>query len=187
MGKSRGGKYHSKGKPRRGPAEEEEGSEEEEYEPQRGIGAQRANVGMLPPSDSEDEEGEPAAKPAAKATGEASTSQPAAASGGQGKNAGKMPPSDSDEEGSGSDDDSDDDPTPEYLRAAPTARKKEPEVEPRSEEQVRKDLERLELIRKKREEDRLKRIATEGWDRFAPVSETNKPPGHVPSDHPSKQ
>ncbi|GLC37443.1 hypothetical protein PLESTM_000585200 [Pleodorina starrii] len=138
-------------------------------------GAQRANVGMLPPSDSEDEEGE---APASK--GEASTSQP---SGGQNKNAGQLPPSGSDDD----DDDSssDDDPTPEYLRTAPTARKKEPVVEPRSEEQVRKDLERLELIRKKREEDRLKRIATEGWDRFAPVSETNKPPGHVPSDHPS--
>jgi len=26
-----------------------------------------------------------------------------------------------------------------------------------------------------REEDRLKRIRDEGWDRFAPVSETNKP------------
>lgn len=26
-----------------------------------------------------------------------------------------------------------------------------------------------------REDDRLKRIKDEGWDRFAPVSETNKP------------
>jgi hypothetical protein len=26
-----------------------------------------------------------------------------------------------------------------------------------------------------READRLKRIKEEGWDRFAPVSETNKP------------
>lgn len=40
------------------------------------------------------------------------------------------------------------------------------------------DMARLELIRKKREDERQKRIAAEGWDRFAPVSETNKPPGH---------
>lgn len=26
-----------------------------------------------------------------------------------------------------------------------------------------------------REEDRLKRIEQEGWDRFAPISDTNKP------------
>ncbi|EFJ45411.1 hypothetical protein VOLCADRAFT_118369 [Volvox carteri f. nagariensis] len=178
MGKSRGGKYPHKGKgSRKGPAEED-GSDEEDYEhQQRGLGGQRANVGMLPPSDSEDDEGE---QPASK--GEASSSQPS----GQNKNAGKMPPSDS--EGDEDDDSSsDDDPTPEYLRTAPTARKKEPVVEPRSEEQVRKDLDRLELIRKKREEDRLKRIADEGWDRFAPISDTNKPPGYVPSDHPSKQ
>ncbi|GIL77079.1 hypothetical protein Vretimale_3142 [Volvox reticuliferus] len=177
MGKSRGGKYHSKGKgPRKGAAEED-GSDEEEYEhQQRGLGGQRANVGMLPPSDSEDEEGEePASKDAA------SSSQPS----GQNKNAGKMPSSSSEAEDD--DSDSDDDPTPEYLRTAPTARKKEPVAEPRSEEQVRKDLERLELIRKKREEDRQKRIAEEGWDRFAPISDTNRPPGYVPSDHPSKK
>jgi hypothetical protein len=38
------------------------------------------------------------------------------------------------------------------------------------------DLERLQLARQKREEGRQRRIAAEGWDRFAPVSETNKPP-----------
>jgi hypothetical protein len=27
----------------------------------------------------------------------------------------------------------------------------------------------------RREQDRLKRIAEEGWDRFAPISESNKP------------
>lgn len=36
-----------------------------------------------------------------------------------------------------------------------------------------------------REEDRLKRIADEGWDRFAPASNTNKPP--APKDHPSQR
>ena len=41
---------------------------------------------------------------------------------------------------------------------------------------------------KQREDERLKRIADEGWDRFAPVSETNKPPGGgLPSDHPSQR
>ncbi|KXZ43372.1 hypothetical protein GPECTOR_92g595 [Gonium pectorale] len=185
MGKSRGGKYHHKGRgPRKGPEEEEDSEEEVEEQPR--LGGQRANVGMLPPSDSEEEEedekgGEGKAGP--------SSSEPAKEkdekAGGQNKKAGKLPPSDGEDD----DDDSDssDDPTPEYLRAAPTARKKEPVVEPRSEEQIRKDLERLELIRKKREDDRLKRIATEGWDRYAPVTETNKPPGHVPSDHPSNK
>lgn len=185
MGKSRGGKYHKKA-PRRGPGEEEESSEEEEFI-QRGVGGQRANVGMLPPSDSEEEaEGEEGAEPKPKKEADASTS--AAAAGGQSKTAGKMPPSDSEEEDDDDDDDdSDDDPTPEYLRAAPTARKKEPAVEPRSEEQLKKDFERLEIIKKKREEDRLKRIATEGWDRYAPVSDTNRPPGSVPTDHPSNK
>jgi hypothetical protein len=27
----------------------------------------------------------------------------------------------------------------------------------------------------RREDDRLKRIATEGWDRYAPVTESNRP------------
>lgn len=36
----------------------------------------------------------------------------------------------------------------------------------RTPEQIRKDLERLELIRKKREDDRLRRIKEEGWDRW---------------------
>lgn len=45
--------------------------------------------------------------------------------------------------------------------------------------QVRKDLERLEMLKAKREADRQARIKAEGWDRFAPVTETNKPPaGH---------
>ncbi|PNW84425.1 hypothetical protein CHLRE_03g144647v5 [Chlamydomonas reinhardtii] len=184
MGKSRGGKYSHKGRgPRKGAEEEEDGSEEEEVPAQRGLGGQRANVGMLPPSDSEEEEGEAGAAAAPAAA------KPAAAEakpeGGQSKTAGKMPPSDSEEEDDDDDSDSDDDPTPEYLRAAPP-RKKAPVEEPRTEEQIRKDLERLELIKKKREDDRLKRIATEGWDRYAPVSDTNRPPGSVPTDHPSK-
>ncbi|KAG2495307.1 hypothetical protein HYH03_006579 [Edaphochlamys debaryana] len=187
MGKSRGGKYRPKGRgPKKGPEDEDGSGSGSEEEVQRPMG-QRANVGMLPPSDSEEEEGEEGAeaKPKEAKPKEAAPSTSKEA-GGQSKTAGKLPPN-SDDEGSDDDDSSDDDdPTPEYLKAAPVARKKEPEVEVRTEEQVRKDLERLELIRKKREDDRLKRIATEGWDRYAPVSETNKPPGSVPSDHPSK-
>ena len=39
-------------------------------------------------------------------------------------------------------------------------------------------------MRKRREEDRKKRIVAEGWDKYAPISETNRPPGALPSDHP---
>eukprot|EP00884_Botryococcus_braunii_P005920 jgi/Botrbrau1/15329/Bobra.0379s0002.1 len=52
------------------------------------------------------------------------------------------------------------------------------------EEEMQRNMERLELIKKKREEDRLKRIAEEGWDRFAPISETNKRPEHIPNGYP---
>ncbi len=66
----------------------------------------------------------------------------------------------------------------------------------RDPEELRKEMERLEIIRKKRcdiacipeiksylilsfvvfrEVDRKKRIEQDGWDRFAPISETNKP------------
>eukprot|EP00955_Chlamydomonas_euryale_P061131 357922-Chlamydomonas_euryale.AAC.1 len=49
------------------------------------------------------------------------------------------------------------------------------EKEEKSAEEIAADMERLALIRKRREDDRLKRIATEGWDRYAPLSETNHP------------
>jgi len=38
------------------------------------------------------------------------------------------------------------------------------------------DMERLELVRVKREQQRLQRIAEEGWDRYAPITDTNRPP-----------
>lgn len=50
--------------------------------------------------------------------------------------------------------------------------------------QIAKDLERLKLIKEKREKERQERIKREGWDRYAPQSETNKPPDGRPSDHP---
>lgn len=46
---------------------------------------------------------------------------------------------------------------------------------------MRKDIERLQMIKDRREKERQARIAKEGWDRFAPVSETNKPPGGAPT------
>jgi hypothetical protein len=50
--------------------------------------------------------------------------------------------------------------------------------------QVAMDLERLKLIKERREQQRLERIKLEGWDRFAPISDTNKPPDNRPPDHP---
>eukprot|EP00775_Hariotina_reticulata_P007309 gene7309-7522_t len=138
MGKTRGhgsrrGAYRGGGRSGGKGRGDDEESEEEEYEPQRGLGGQRATVGMLPPSDSDGDDGD-------------------------------------DEDGA----------------EEQKTKQKQVEEEP-DPEQIRKDLDRLELIKKKRETDRLKRIAEEGWDRFAPISETNQPPGHVPSDHPSQK
>lgn len=50
--------------------------------------------------------------------------------------------------------------------------------------QIAKDLERLQLIKEKRERERQDRIQKEGWDRFAPVTDANKPPDGRPADHP---
>ena len=44
-------------------------------------------------------------------------------------------------------------------------------------EQVSKDMERLALIKKKREQQAADRISKDGWDRMKPMSETNRPPG----------
>lgn len=187
MGKSRGSK-----KPYKGKGKGHEDSDEEE--PVR-LGGQSSNVGMLPPSDSEEEEeeeehGDKPAAPATSASGAAPSGTAASAKQAPAQPASKSKKADEDDEDDDDEDDDDDDdddgaPVQEYLRAAP-APKKKAQPEERDPEQIRKELERLELVRKKREQDRLKRIADEGWDRYAPVSETNKPPGSVPSDHPSQ-
>lgn len=39
--------------------------------------------------------------------------------------------------------------------------------------QIAEDMARLELIKKRREQQRLERIAAEGYDRFAPPSDDN--------------
>ena len=74
---------------------------------------QNPNAGMMPPSDSEDEDGDEGAK--------ASTSK--AAPRGQNPNAGLLPPADSSDEDEDSDSDKSDTPLPEYL-TAPSTRKK---------------------------------------------------------------
>jgi hypothetical protein len=93
---------------------------------------------------------------------------------------GELPPNSSDEE---EDSDSDDDIAPHgaAVTDAPRRRKNEEEPDP---EEIAKDMERLKLIKEKREQQRLERIRKEGWDRFAPVSATNKPPDSRPPDHP---
>ncbi len=52
------------------------------------------------------------------------------------------------------------------------------EIEER--EKMQEDMERLRLAKERREKQRLDRIKQEGWDRFAPVSDTNHPPGTAP-------
>ena len=51
---------------------------------------------------------------------------------------------------------------------------KEDEADP---EQIAKDMEKLALVKQRREQQRLQRIEKDGWDRLAPMSETNHPPG----------
>jgi hypothetical protein len=92
---------------------------------------------------------------------------------------GELPPNSSDEEESSSDES--DEPAP-----APPRRKKDADASVGA-EQTAKDMERLRLAKAAREEQRQKRIAAEGWDRFAPVTATNKPPDARPADHPDFQ
>ena len=51
---------------------------------------------------------------------------------------------------------------------------KEEEPDP---EQMAKDMERLALIKKRREDQARARIEKDGWDRMKPLSEDNHPPG----------
>ncbi|KAG1664100.1 hypothetical protein FOA52_013284 [Chlamydomonas sp. UWO 241] len=161
MGKGYKGKNPRGGKP----AESNEEAEREFMMEQRRAAGQNSKAGELPPagSDSEDE-GVAPKKPA-----------------GQSSTAGMLPPNSSDEEGGGDSSSSDeDDGLNEYMRAAP--KKKEPVVVPKTPAEIAAEMERLSLIRKKREDDRINRIATEGWDRYAPVTSTNHPPGQAPRE-----
>jgi hypothetical protein len=92
---------------------------------------------------------------------------------------GELPPNSSDE-----DESSDDDEDIKPHAAPPPRRKKDDGTDP---EEIAKDMERLRLIKEKREEQRQERIKKEGWDRFAPITATNKPPDTRPADHPDFQ
>ncbi len=39
---------------------------------------------------------------------------------------------------------------------------------------------KLKLVKERREQQRLERIKAEGWDRFAPLTDDNHPPGTAP-------
>ncbi|GAB4820041.1 hypothetical protein N2152v2_007087 [Parachlorella kessleri] len=174
MGKSRG---RGRGRGGRGRGRAEEGGDDElDYKPERAGGGQSATAGLLPPSDSEDEEDSEGEKP---------KPQPKR---GQSATAGELPPSDSEDEDEDSEEDeSEEEEEPKKAAPVPVAprrKKGEEEVDP---EQMRADMERLALIRKKREEDRLKRIQEEGFDRYAPPGDANRRSDAVPNDHPSRK
>ena len=46
-------------------------------------------------------------------------------------------------------------------------------------EQIAKDMERLALIKKRREDQAAARIEKDGWDRMMPQSEHNHPPNSI--------
>eukprot|EP00315_Gephyrocapsa_oceanica_P011550 CAMPEP_0185307164 /NCGR_PEP_ID=MMETSP1363-20130426/16562_1 /TAXON_ID=38817 /ORGANISM="Gephyrocapsa oceanica, Strain RCC1303" /LENGTH=165 /DNA_ID=CAMNT_0027904465 /DNA_START=47 /DNA_END=544 /DNA_ORIENTATION=+ len=136
-----------------GGRDRQQGSEDEDDH--RPIAKQNANVGMLPPSSSEDESSEE--------------------EGGQNPNAGMMPPSSSEDE-------AEEDPRPKGKgKALDYGGSKKEESEESDEgpdpETMRKEMEKLALVKKRREEQAAKRIEKEGWDRFKPMSDSNHPPG----------
>jgi hypothetical protein len=45
------------------------------------------------------------------------------------------------------------------------------------EREMAEQMAKLKIIREKREQQRLDRIKAEGWDRFAPLTDDNYPPG----------
>ncbi|KAJ9517316.1 hypothetical protein QJQ45_016685 [Haematococcus lacustris] len=173
MGKSKGGKYFKPPRKPRPPgagADDDASSSEEEdkkfQQGNRGLRGQTATAGMLPPSGSDSEDEPAPAKPAPKPAPKPAAKKPA----------------DSDSDESSSEDESsssDDAPVNDYLSGPRVPKKVASTTEERDPETIRKDLERLELIRAKREQDRAKRIAAEGWDRFAPVSDTNRSGGRL--------
>ena len=136
----------------------------------RGVGGQSATAGMIPPSSSEEESEEE----------EEETQQRGL--GGQSATAGMLPPNSSDEEEEAA-------PAPKSKKgkepAAPELTRKEREqLEAQKEaeagpdpETMRKDMERLALIKKRREDQAAKRVETDGWDRMKPLSADNHPPG----------
>jgi len=123
----------------------------------RSLGNQAATVGMLPPSSDSDSDEEEV--PRQKKVGQSAT-------------AGMMPPNSSSEES-----ESDDEPAQVQLTRREREQLEAQKAAEPDPEQMRKDMEKLALIRAKREADAAKRIAKDGWDRMKPMSESNHPPG----------
>ena len=113
---------------------------------------------MLPPSDSDSEDDD---EPVV-GRGRAKNVMP-----------GDLPPMSSDEE-------EEEDEEEDVGKPLPVMKnRRELEEERKMEEEMAK----LRLIREKREKQRLERIKAEGWDRFAPLTDDNHPPGTAkPSD-----
>ena len=168
-GKGKG--YRGKGRGRGGPprrGDKEDDSDSDGIEYVRTGGGQPATAGMMPPTDSEDESD----------SGEEEKEEKVPK--GQNPRVGLMPPSDSDDDdndGSASSSSSEPPMPARAPREAPRRKKEEDDVDP---EQMRKDMERLALVRQRREEERLKRIQEEGYDRYAAP-----PPAVLPKDHPT--
>ena len=86
-----------------------------------------------------------------------------------------------------------------HEKAAAAAKPKAPELTRKEREQLEAqkvpelsaeqdavNKKKLEEIKKKREDAAKKRIADDGWDRYKPISETNKPPaGYKPPPEPA--
>jgi hypothetical protein len=149
-----------RGKQQRG-GRQPSGKEEEDDDEPRSLAAQNANVGMMPPSSSEDESDDGLRA--------------------QNPKAGMMPQSDS---GSESDDEDEEaKPKPKAPQAQQLTRKEREAIEGKAEEeeidpeQLARDMERLAMVRKRREEQAAKRIEKDGWDRMKPVGPDNHPPG----------
>ncbi len=83
---------------------------------------------------------------------------------------GELPPNSSDEEES-SDDDSD------IQRPLPAMKTRQQLIEER---EMAEQMAKLKLVKERREQQRLERIKAEGWDRFAPLTDDNHPPGTAP-------
>ena len=87
---------------------------------------------------------------------------------------GELPPNSSDEDGSGSEEESseeDEPPMPQRGGGGGGGRKQREEAAAMS-----ADMERLRLIRERRAQQAKERIEAEGFDRFAPISDGNRPP-----------
>ena len=76
-------------------------------------------------------------------------------------------------------------------KAPEMTRKEREQLEAQKAPEVSKEVDeanraKLEEIKKRRADQAAKRIAADGWDRFAPVTETNKPPaGYKPPPEPT--